>query len=50
MAKEKLLSVLAYGGFPLQAHQVVEGILAQLPDVENDPDVVDRRERKRRAS
>ena len=50
VAKEKLLSVLAYGGFPLQAHQVVEGILAQLPDVENDPDVVDRRERKRRAS
>ena len=50
VAKEKLLSVLAYGGFPLQAHQVVEGILAQLPDVEDDPDVVDRGERKRRAS
>ena len=49
MAKEKLLSVLAYGGFPLQARQVVDGILAQLPDIE-DPDVVDRGERKRRAS
>jgi len=49
VAKEKLLSVLAYGGFPLQARQVVEGILAQLPDIE-DPDFADRRERPRRAS
>ncbi len=30
--KEKLRSVRAYGGFPLQASQVVEGITAQLPD------------------
>ena len=29
--KEKLHSVLAYGGFPLQATQVVEGVLAKLP-------------------
>jgi 2-oxoglutarate/2-oxoacid ferredoxin oxidoreductase subunit alpha len=28
--KEKLRSVLAYGGFPLQANQVVEGITSQL--------------------
>ena len=30
--KEKLHSVLAYGGFPLQAAQVVKGVLAQLGD------------------
>jgi len=30
--KEKLLSVRAYGGFPLQATQVVEGIMTQLPE------------------
>ncbi|MEZ4257447.1 MAG: 2-oxoacid:acceptor oxidoreductase subunit alpha [Polyangiaceae bacterium] len=29
--KDKLLSVLAYGGFPLQARQVVDGVLSQLP-------------------
>ncbi len=29
--KEKIHSVLAYGGFPLQATQVVEGVLAKLP-------------------
>ncbi len=29
--KRKLRSVLAYGGFPLQAAQVVEGVLSQLP-------------------
>jgi 2-oxoglutarate ferredoxin oxidoreductase subunit alpha len=29
--KEKLRSVLAYGGFPLQASQVVSGIESQLP-------------------
>jgi 2-oxoglutarate ferredoxin oxidoreductase subunit alpha len=29
--KRKLLSIRAYGGFPLQAGQVVEGILSQLP-------------------
>ncbi len=34
--KEKLFSVLAYGGFPLQAKQVEESITAQLPD-HNDP-------------
>jgi 2-oxoglutarate ferredoxin oxidoreductase subunit alpha len=28
--KEKLKSVLAYGGFPLQAKQVVDGVLGQL--------------------
>ncbi len=28
--KEKLRSVLAYGGFPLQANQVVDGIMKQL--------------------
>lgn len=30
-SKRKLRSVLAYGGFPLQAAQVVEGVLSQLP-------------------
>jgi 2-oxoglutarate ferredoxin oxidoreductase subunit alpha len=30
--KEKLRSVLAYGGFPLQAAQVVDGIRAQLQE------------------
>jgi 2-oxoglutarate ferredoxin oxidoreductase subunit alpha len=29
--KEKLWSILAYGGFPLQASQVIKGVLAQLP-------------------
>ncbi len=29
-SKEKLRSVLAYGGFPLQAEQVVTGVLSQL--------------------
>jgi len=29
--KEKLKSVRAYGGFPLQASQVIEGILSKLP-------------------
>ena len=29
--KEKLRSVLAYGGFPLQASQVTKGIESQLP-------------------
>jgi 2-oxoglutarate ferredoxin oxidoreductase subunit alpha len=28
--KDKLRSVLAYGGFPLQATQVVHGVLSQL--------------------
>ncbi|WXB13427.1 2-oxoacid:acceptor oxidoreductase subunit alpha [Pendulispora albinea] len=30
VAKEKVRSVLAYGGFPLQANQVIEGIVARL--------------------
>ena len=30
--KEKLRSVRAYGGFPLQASQVIEGITAQIPN------------------
>jgi 2-oxoglutarate ferredoxin oxidoreductase subunit alpha len=30
VAKDKLSSVLAYGGFPLQAEQVVEGVLGRL--------------------
>ncbi len=30
--KSKLLSVLAYGGFPLQAAQVVKGVRSQLPE------------------
>ena len=37
MPKEKLFSVLAYGGFPLQAKQVEEGITAQLPDRDGEP-------------
>ena len=30
VAKEKMRSVLAYGGFPLSARQVIEGILGQI--------------------
>ncbi len=30
--KSKLRSVLAYGGFPLQASQVVKGVASQLPE------------------
>jgi 2-oxoglutarate ferredoxin oxidoreductase subunit alpha len=30
VAKEKLRSVLVYGGFPLSARHVVDGIMAQL--------------------
>ena len=30
VSKEKLRSVLAYGGFPLQATQVVDGVRSQL--------------------
>jgi hypothetical protein len=29
-AKEKLKSIRAYGGFPLQASQVIEGVESQL--------------------
>jgi 2-oxoglutarate ferredoxin oxidoreductase subunit alpha len=36
VAKEKLRSVLAYGGFPLQASQVTRGILSQLPETDDD--------------
>jgi 2-oxoglutarate ferredoxin oxidoreductase subunit alpha len=34
--KKRLRSVRAYGGFPLQADQVVQGILAQLPRDDGD--------------
>jgi len=30
VAKDRLRSVLAYGGFPLSAHHVVTGVLMQL--------------------
>jgi 2-oxoglutarate/2-oxoacid ferredoxin oxidoreductase subunit alpha len=35
--KEKLFSVVAYGGFPLQAKQVEENITAQLSDCDGGP-------------
>jgi 2-oxoglutarate ferredoxin oxidoreductase subunit alpha len=36
--KRQLLSVRAYGGFPLQARQVVEGVVSQLPGSYTDAD------------
>ena len=36
--KERLRSVIAYGGFPLQASQVVSGITSQLPQRPNGPE------------
>lgn len=35
--KRRLRSIRAYGGFPLQANQVVEGITSQLPSSPDDP-------------
>jgi 2-oxoglutarate ferredoxin oxidoreductase subunit alpha len=42
--KEKLRSVREYGGFPLQAAQVVRAVSAQLPMMNNGPVVVEARE------
>jgi 2-oxoglutarate ferredoxin oxidoreductase subunit alpha len=36
--KKKLRSVRAYGGFPLQAAQVVDGVISQLPGTREDMD------------
>jgi 2-oxoglutarate ferredoxin oxidoreductase subunit alpha len=33
VAKEKLRSVLVYGGFPLSAKHVVEGIISQMGEI-----------------
>jgi 2-oxoglutarate ferredoxin oxidoreductase subunit alpha len=40
--KRRLRSIRAYGGFPLQAHQVVEGILSQLPTAPDSSDFLER--------
>jgi 2-oxoglutarate/2-oxoacid ferredoxin oxidoreductase subunit alpha len=42
--KEKLRSVREYGGFPLQAAQVVRAVSAQLPMMNNGPVAVEARE------